>query len=77
MSNGEFRKMEEELREFCGGNPIVIPGDENKYLRRGRTRLLRIKKKQEPGTRKTMGGISRLRRVINIILNREEVGGSN
>lgn len=69
--------MEEELREFCGGNPIVIPGTEERYLRRGRMKTLRVKKKEEPGTRKTMGGISRIRRIINIILNREEVDGSN
>ncbi len=69
--NGEYRKIEEELRKFCKGNIMVIPGEEEKYLRRGRIKTLRVKKKKEPGTREQMGGISRIRKAVRIILGKE------
>ncbi len=70
--NGEYRKMEKELRDFCGGNIIVPDGEEEKYLRRGRMQILRVKKKEKPATRRKMGGISKLRRIIRAIFSEED-----
>lgn len=61
--------MEKILREFCGGNPIVPDGEEGRYSRI-RIKTLRLRKKEKPGTRKTMGGISRIvKKVVEMIFN--------
>jgi len=69
IPESEYRKMEKELRDFCKGNPMVRDR-EGGYSRGRISTPTRIRKREEPGTRKTMGGIgkiSRIRRVIRVV----------
>lgn len=72
MSNGEYRKMEKELREWIGGAQIVPDGEEDKFRFKRRIKVLKVKEKEKPGTEKTMGRISRIRRIIRAIFAEEK-----